>query len=50
MSEAVRIERSDAILEIMLDRPRANAIDNATSRLLGHAFCEFRDDPAWRGC
>jgi crotonobetainyl-CoA hydratase len=48
MSEAVCIERSDAILEITLDRPKANAIDNATSRLLGQAFCEFRDDPALR--
>ncbi|MDH3377798.1 MAG: enoyl-CoA hydratase-related protein [Gammaproteobacteria bacterium] len=48
MSEAVRIERNDALLEITLDRPKANAIDNATSRLMGQTFCEFRDDPSLR--
>jgi crotonobetainyl-CoA hydratase len=46
MSDAVKIERNEAILEVTLDRPKANAIDAATSRQLGDAFVEFRDDPA----
>ena len=46
--EAVKIERRDGLLEVMLDRPKANAIDAATSRLLGQAFCAFRDDPSLR--
>ncbi|MCB0018344.1 MAG: crotonobetainyl-CoA hydratase, partial [Anaerolineales bacterium] len=36
------------VLEIVLNRPKANAIDNATSRLMGELFCQFRDDPALR--
>jgi crotonobetainyl-CoA hydratase len=31
-----------------LDRPKANAIDLATSRRMGEAFAGFRDDPALR--
>jgi crotonobetainyl-CoA hydratase len=46
MSDAVKIERNEAILEVTLDRPKANAIDALTSRQLGDAFVEFRDDPA----
>ena len=48
MTDPVRLVRNDAILEITLDRPKANSIDDATSRRLGEAFCEFRDDPALR--
>jgi crotonobetainyl-CoA hydratase len=48
MSEAVRCERRGAVLEITLDRPKANAIDPATSRALGSAFASLRDDPALR--
>ena len=44
----VRIERHTAVWEITLDRPRANAIDAATSRALGDAFIEFRDEPKAR--
>jgi crotonobetainyl-CoA hydratase len=40
----VRIERRPGIWEITLDRPKANAIDHATSRLLSEAFLGFRDD------
>ncbi|HVW71484.1 MAG TPA: carnitinyl-CoA dehydratase [Steroidobacteraceae bacterium] len=42
--EAVRITRNGPILEVILDRPKANAIDAPTSRRLGEAFREFRDD------
>ncbi|MEM8537706.1 MAG: carnitinyl-CoA dehydratase, partial [Pseudomonadota bacterium] len=30
------------------DRPKANAIDLATSRIMGDVFADFRDDPALR--
>ncbi len=36
------------VLEIILDRPKANAIDLATSRIMGQVFAGFRDDPALR--
>ncbi|MBT8101589.1 MAG: crotonobetainyl-CoA hydratase [Gammaproteobacteria bacterium] len=32
------------ILEVILDRPKANAIDFATSRIMGEIFSEFRDN------
>jgi len=48
MSEVLKVERNGAILEVTLDRPKANAIDAATSRLMGETFCRFRDDPALR--
>ena len=45
MEEAIKLRREGAILEITLDRPKANAIDLRTSRLMGEAFMGFRDDP-----
>ena len=48
MSDVVRTRRDGAILEVTLDRPKANAIDLATSRRLGLTFKVFRDDPALR--
>jgi len=48
VNEAVRVSRREAVLEVTLDRPRANAIDAATSRLLGEVFTSFRDDPGLR--
>jgi crotonobetainyl-CoA hydratase len=48
MPEPVRIERRDAVWEIVLDRPKANAINAAASRALGEAFIAFRDDPSAR--
>jgi len=49
MSEqAVRALRLGAVLEVTLDRPPANAIDLATSRVMGEVFAAFRDDPALR--
>jgi len=44
----IKIRREGAILEVTLDRPKANAIDLATSRLMGEAFQAFRDDDALR--
>ncbi len=48
MSDVITTNRDGAILEVTLDRPKANAIDLATSRLLGETFREFRDDPELR--
>lgn len=45
---AVRVRRDGAVFEVMLDRPKANAINPATSRLMGEAFEEFRDDERYR--
>lgn len=36
------------VLVVMLDRPKANAVDAATSRLLYGAFARLRDDPSLR--
>lgn len=48
MSDPVRVERRAAVWEITLDRPKANAINAATSRALAAAFIAFRDEPAAR--
>jgi crotonobetainyl-CoA hydratase len=39
-----------AILEVTLSRGKANAIDLATSRVMGEVFRDFRDDDALRVC
>ena len=44
----IRTERRGAVLEVTLDRPKANAIDAPTSRIMGEVFTDFRDDPALR--
>lgn len=44
----IRTRREGGILEVTLDRPKANAIDLATSRIMGETFAAFRDDPDLR--
>ena len=44
----IKTHRRGAVLEVTLDRPRANAIDFATSRIMGEVFTDFRDDPDMR--
>ncbi|MEM9342650.1 MAG: carnitinyl-CoA dehydratase [Pseudomonadota bacterium] len=44
----IRTERRGHVLEVTLDRPKANAIDLATSRIMGDVFTAFRDDPELR--
>lgn len=46
--DPVKTQVSGAILEVTLDRPKANAIDLATSRIMGEVFQRFRDDPDLR--
>jgi len=48
MSEGVKLHRDGAVLEVTLDRPKANAIDRATSLRLNEVWTSFRDDPALR--
>ncbi|MDE0054041.1 MAG: enoyl-CoA hydratase-related protein, partial [Gammaproteobacteria bacterium] len=48
MSDIIRTRREGGILEVTLDRPKANAIDLATSRIMGETFRAFRDDPDTR--
>ena len=48
MSAGVTTRTDGPILEVLLDRPKANAIDLAMSRALNETFSRFRDDPALR--
>jgi len=48
MSDGIKLTTTGAILEVTLDRPKANAIDLPTSRRLNEVFGNFRDDPALR--
>ena len=45
---SVVTDRRGPVLQVTLDRPKANAIDVATSRELGEVFVGFRDDPELR--
>ena len=44
----IKTTRTGGILEVTLDRPKANAIDLETSRIMGDVFADFRDDPELR--
>src|SRR3981081_2564357 len=46
--DGVRTTRDGAILEVTLDRPKANAIDLPASRRLNAIFTAFREEPALR--
>ena len=48
MTGPIRCERRGTVLEVTIDRPKANAIDAATSRIMGDVFAGFRDDDALR--
>ena len=48
MGDVIRTRRDGGVLEVTLDRPKANAIDLATSRVMGETFKAFRDDPEAR--
>ncbi len=40
----IKTETRGHVLEVTLDRPKANAIDLKTSRIMGEVFRDFRDD------
>ena len=44
----IKTRRDGHVLEVTLDRPKANAIDLKTSRIMGDVFADFRDDPDLR--
>ncbi|TKA94290.1 crotonobetainyl-CoA hydratase [Cereibacter changlensis] len=46
----IKTRREGGILEVTLDRPKANAIDLVTSRIMGETFRAFRDDDSLRVC
>ena len=46
--DPIKTQREGAILQVTLDRPKANAIDLITSRRMGEVFADFRDDPDLR--
>jgi len=48
MTDPVKTRREGHVLEVILDRPKANAIDLVTSRRMGEVFKSFRDDPDLR--
>lgn len=48
MSGPVETRKEGGVLEVKLNRPKANAVDLKTSRLLGEIFRDFRDDPEMR--
>ncbi len=48
MENPIRVDRRGHVLEVTLDRPKANAIDVATSRVMGETFVALRDDPELR--
>ncbi len=48
MTSPIETTRNGPILEVTINRPKANAIDAATSRIMGDTFATFRDDPDLR--
>jgi len=47
-TESVKTNIVGHVLEVTLDRPKANAIDLKTSKIMGDVFCDFRDNPNLR--
>ena len=41
---AIKTRTEGGILEVIVDRPKANAIDRATSTAMGEIFIELRDN------
>src|SRR6202161_2673165 len=48
MSDGVNTVKDGAVLEVTIDRPKANAIDLKASRRLNQIISSFRDDPDLR--
>ncbi len=48
MTDGIRTAKDGAILEVTIDRPKANAIDLKASRRLNEIVSSFRDDPDLR--
>jgi len=48
LNSPIQTHQENGILEVTINRPKANAIDLKTSQLLGEVFKKFRDDPKLR--
>ncbi len=48
MNDPIKAKKEGSVLEVTIDRPKANAIDSKTSIILGDIFVDFRDDPKLR--
>ncbi len=48
MSDFLKVTRNGQILEIVMDRPKANTLDAPLSRIMSQLFADFRDDPTLR--
>ena len=48
MNDPIKVKKEGSILEVTIDRPKANAIDSKTSIILGDIFADFRDNPDLR--
>ena len=48
MIDPIKVKKEGPILEVTIDRPKANAIDSKTSIILGDVFADFRDNPDLR--
>ncbi|MBS7663274.1 crotonobetainyl-CoA hydratase [Pseudomonas lalucatii] len=48
MHEFLKVTRNGQILEIVIDRPKANTLDAPLSRVMSQLFADFRDDPTLR--
>jgi crotonobetainyl-CoA hydratase len=46
--DAIRTRTEGGVLEVTIDRPKANAIDRATSTAMGEVFAHYRDTPELR--
>src|SRR5262245_34294922 len=46
----ISIDVRGKVLDVLIERPKAKALDSAASRALGEAFVVLRDDPALRVC
>ena len=48
LEKPIKTKITGNILEVVIDRPKANAIDLTTSRLMGQIFVDFRDNQELR--
>jgi crotonobetainyl-CoA hydratase len=48
MSSPIKSERRGALLELTIDRPKANAFDGPTSKALGEALVAYQNDDSLR--
>ena len=48
LEKPIKTKITGNILQVVIDRPKANAIDITTSRLMGQIFADFRDNQELR--